>query len=167
MIIVLHLLNDNRDGVTGFYWSSECDGCFSSNYMSFSARVLRLLTFSWCSLWPEPFPFFFLNYLIFVHCDDCNPIKTTGYSLTAHSYLKSKFKMVFISAVITCWLRQGCLCFIKTIFQILRNDVIDNINKFWQWLYSSNQLLFSLSGVFILSNDWWENKYPFCPRFCQ
>ena len=57
-------------------------------------------------------------------------LKTTGYSLTAHSYLKSKFKMVFISAVITCWLRQGCLCFIKTIFQILRNDVIDNINKF-------------------------------------
>jgi hypothetical protein len=25
MIIVLHLLNDNRDRVTGFYWSSECD----------------------------------------------------------------------------------------------------------------------------------------------
>ena len=28
-------------------------------------------------------------------------LKTTGYSLTAHSYLKSKFKMVFIWAVIT------------------------------------------------------------------
>ena len=25
MIIVLHLLNNNRDRVTGFYWSSECD----------------------------------------------------------------------------------------------------------------------------------------------
>ena len=25
MIIVLHLLNDNRDRVTGFYWSSESD----------------------------------------------------------------------------------------------------------------------------------------------
>jgi len=25
MIIVLHLLNDNRDRATGFYWSSECD----------------------------------------------------------------------------------------------------------------------------------------------
>ena len=35
-------------------------GCFSSNYVSFSARVLHLLTFSWCSLWPEPFTVFFL-----------------------------------------------------------------------------------------------------------
>ena len=35
-------------------------GCFSSNYVSFSARVLRLLTFLWCSLWSEPFPVFFL-----------------------------------------------------------------------------------------------------------
>jgi hypothetical protein len=29
MIIVLHLLNDNWDRVTGFYWSSECDVTFS------------------------------------------------------------------------------------------------------------------------------------------
>jgi len=36
-------------------------GCFSSNYVSFSTRVLHLLTFS---LWPEPFPvFFIINYL--------------------------------------------------------------------------------------------------------
>ena len=35
-------------------------------------------------------------------------IKTTDYSLTAHSYWKFK----------------------NSIFQILRNDVIDNINKF-------------------------------------
>jgi diketogulonate reductase-like aldo/keto reductase len=28
-------------------------------------------------------------------------LKTTGYSLTAYSYLKSKFKMVFIWEVIT------------------------------------------------------------------
>ena len=28
-------------------------------------------------------------------------LKTTGYSLTAHSYLKSNFKTVFIWAVIT------------------------------------------------------------------
>ena len=28
-------------------------------------------------------------------------LKTTGYSLTAHSYVKSKFKMAFIWAVIT------------------------------------------------------------------
>ena len=32
-------------------------GCFSSNYVSFSTRVLHLLTFS---LWPEPFPVFFI-----------------------------------------------------------------------------------------------------------
>jgi hypothetical protein len=25
MIIVLHLLSDNRNRVTGFYWSFECD----------------------------------------------------------------------------------------------------------------------------------------------
>jgi hypothetical protein len=35
-------------------------GCLSSNYVSFSARVLCLLTFSWCSLWSDPFPIFFL-----------------------------------------------------------------------------------------------------------
>jgi hypothetical protein len=28
-------------------------------------------------------------------------LKTTGYSLTGHSYLKFKFKMVFIWAVVT------------------------------------------------------------------
>ena len=39
-------------------------GCFSSNYVSFSARVLHLLTFS---LWPEPFPvFFIIKYLSIV-----------------------------------------------------------------------------------------------------
>ena len=39
-------------------------GCFSSNYVSFSARVLRLLTFS---LWPEAFPvFFIIKYLSIV-----------------------------------------------------------------------------------------------------
>ena len=39
-------------------------GCFSSNYVSFSSRVLRLLTFS---LWPEPFPvFFIIKYLSIV-----------------------------------------------------------------------------------------------------
>jgi hypothetical protein len=32
-------------------------GCFSSNYVSFSARVFGLLTFS---LWPELFPVFFI-----------------------------------------------------------------------------------------------------------
>jgi hypothetical protein len=25
MIILLHLLNENRDHVTGFYWCFECD----------------------------------------------------------------------------------------------------------------------------------------------
>ena len=39
-------------------------GCFSSNYVSFSTRVLRFLTFS---LWHEPFPvFFIIKYLSIV-----------------------------------------------------------------------------------------------------
>jgi len=39
-------------------------GCFSTNYVSFSARVLHLLTFS---LWTEPFqPFFIIKYLSIV-----------------------------------------------------------------------------------------------------
>ena len=37
-----------------------CCCCFSSNYVSFSARVLHLLTFS---LWSESFPVFFSSWL--------------------------------------------------------------------------------------------------------
>jgi hypothetical protein len=48
-------------------WTEQSVGCFSSNYVSFSARVWRLLTFSWCSLWPQPFPvFFIIKYLSIV-----------------------------------------------------------------------------------------------------
>ena len=39
-------------------WTEQSVGWFSSHYVSFSARVLHL-TFSWCSLRPEPFPVFF------------------------------------------------------------------------------------------------------------
>ena len=31
-------------------WTKQSVECFSSNYVSFSARVWNLLTFSWCSL---------------------------------------------------------------------------------------------------------------------
>ena len=44
----------------------------------------------------------------------------TGYSQTAHSYLKSNF----------IWAVMFVLTLLKPISQILRNDVIDNINKF-------------------------------------
>jgi hypothetical protein len=43
-----------------------------------------------------------------------------GYSQTAHSYLKSNF----------IWAVMFVLTLLKPISQILRNDVIDNINKF-------------------------------------
>ena len=43
--------------VTWTEQSVDTVGCFSSNYVSFSARVLRLLTFS---LWPEAFSIFFI-----------------------------------------------------------------------------------------------------------
>jgi hypothetical protein len=35
---------------------------FRKQLVSFSPRVLHLLTFSWCSLWSEPFPVFFFIY---------------------------------------------------------------------------------------------------------
>jgi hypothetical protein len=55
---------------------------------------------------------------------------STGYSLTAHSYLKSKFKMALSSSLGSDHLdRDVCVNFIKTIFQILRNvnDVIGKV----------------------------------------
>ena len=51
--------SNHEKSASYFTWTEQSIVSFSSNYMSFSARVLHLLTFLGCSLWPEPFPVFF------------------------------------------------------------------------------------------------------------
>jgi hypothetical protein len=48
--------SNHEKSASYFTWTEQSIVSFSSNYMSFSARVLHLLTFLGCSLWPEPFP---------------------------------------------------------------------------------------------------------------
>jgi hypothetical protein len=49
----------------------------------------------------------------------CVYLKTTDYSLTAHSNVKFQFD------------RDTCVNFIKTIFEALHNDAIDNMKQIW------------------------------------
>lgn len=49
----------------------------------------------------------------------CVYLKTTDYSLTAHSNVKFQFD------------RDTCVNFIKTIFEASHNDAIDNMKQIW------------------------------------